>query len=100
MKKTVLLFIILLISVFLIGQFFDLHRFYLMSGAPPYGESEGETPSLDPYAWLRNWNRPAGPPKVGLQAGHWKNDELPEEFGRLRGSTGSAGGGRSEWEVN
>jgi N-acetylmuramoyl-L-alanine amidase len=43
------------------------------------------------------WN-PPGQPRVGLQAGHWRNDEVPPELGRLQG--GSYGGGKQEWEVN
>ena len=69
------------------------------SGAPPYGEEESDAPEMDRFAWLNNWKRPEGPPKVGLQVGHWKNEELPEELSRLRGSTGATGGGKSEWEV-
>lgn len=72
-----------------------------ISGAPPYGIGEAEVPDdLDPLAWLKDWTRPEGPAKVGLQVGHWKNEELPDELERLRGSTGSSGGGKSEWEVN
>lgn len=70
------------------------------NGAPPYGESLDEVPILDEWAWLKDWKRPEGPPKVGLQVGHWKNDELPEELSRLIGNTGASGGGKSEWEVN
>ena len=43
------------------------------------------------------WN-PPGPKRVGLQAGHWRVEEVPPELGRLGG--GSSGGGRAEWEVN
>jgi hypothetical protein len=43
------------------------------------------------------WN-PPGQLRVGLQAGHWRNDEVPPELGRLQG--GSFGGGKAEWEVN
>lgn len=43
---------------------------------------------------------PAGPPRIGLQAGHWRAHELPEELARLRGASGGAGSGRAEWEVN
>lgn len=71
-----------------------------MSGAPPYGEAESEIPELDPYAWMRDWKRPDGPARVGLQVGHWKNNELPEELSKLIGNTGSSGGGKSEAEVN
>jgi hypothetical protein len=41
---------------------------------------------------------PPGPRRVGLQAGHWRNDEAPAELGRLE--AGAAGGGKAEWEVN
>lgn len=69
-------------------------------GAPPYGEAEEDAPESEKFSWVRDWKRPEGPAKVGLQVGHWKNNELPEELERLKGSTGSAGGGKSEWEVN
>lgn len=38
--------------------------------------------------------------RVGLQVGHWKNDELPDEFSRLRAQGGgSTVGNLTEWEV-
>jgi N-acetylmuramoyl-L-alanine amidase len=41
---------------------------------------------------------PPGAKRVGLQAGHWRTDEVPSE---LRGlGAGASGGGKSEWEVN
>lgn len=47
------------------------------------------------------WKRPEGPLRVGLQVGHWKNRDLPDELGRLRErGGGSRGGGKAEWEVN
>ncbi|RJP43627.1 hypothetical protein C4587_02710 [Candidatus Parcubacteria bacterium] len=50
--------------------------------------------------FYENWKRPPGPLRVGLQAGHWKNDEVPDELSGLKRSGGGAqGGGRSEWEV-
>lgn len=36
---------------------------------------------------------------VAIQAGHWKNNELPDVLARLRGSTGAVGGGRTESQV-
>lgn len=55
----------------------------------------------DPYAWMETWERPPGPPRVGIQIGHWKREELPDEFERLRSrGGGTRGGGRIEWEVN
>jgi hypothetical protein len=41
---------------------------------------------------------PPGPRRVGLQAGHWLNEEVPPELGRLQG--GAVGGGKQEWQVN
>lgn len=43
------------------------------------------------------WN-PPGPKRVGLQAGHWRVEEVPPELGRL--GPGTSGGGRAEWQVN
>jgi N-acetylmuramoyl-L-alanine amidase len=43
--------------------------------------------------------RRAGPPRVALQAGHWKAHEAPDEQAGLR-ANGTRGGGKAEWEVN
>jgi N-acetylmuramoyl-L-alanine amidase len=41
---------------------------------------------------------PPGPKRVGLQAGHWRVEEIPTE---LRGlGPGASAGGKAEWEVN
>jgi N-acetylmuramoyl-L-alanine amidase len=41
---------------------------------------------------------PPGPKRVGLQAGHWRVEEIPAE---LRGlGPGASAGGKDEWEVN
>ncbi len=37
--------------------------------------------------------------RVGLQVGHWQSAALPDELARLRGSTGSSGGGYREPDV-
>lgn len=71
-----------------------------ITGAPPYAMEDLEPPQDTFYEWIYNWERPLVPPTVGLQVGHWKNDELPEELSRLRGNTGASGGGKAEWEVN
>lgn len=71
-----------------------------ITGAPPDGVSESDVPEMDLFSYFRNWKRPDGPAKVGIQVGHWKNDEVPDELERLRGNTGASGGGMSEWEVN
>jgi hypothetical protein len=47
-----------------------------------------------------NWKRPEGPMRVGLQVGHWKNDEAPDELSGLRRSgNGAVGGGKTEMET-
>ncbi|MEX0895546.1 MAG: N-acetylmuramoyl-L-alanine amidase [Patescibacteria group bacterium] len=71
-----------------------------MSGAPPYGEDLTEIPPFDPRVLGAQWERPNVPTRVGIQVGHWKNDEVPDELENLRGNTGAQGGGKSEWEVN
>lgn len=85
--------------LFLVSSLYTFHISTPASGAPPYA-AEDLTPPSDPHAWILSWKRPDGPARVGLQAGHWKNEELPDELVRLIGSTGASGGGRSEWEVN
>lgn len=52
-----------------------------------------------PEAVAVAWQRPAGPLRVALQAGHWKAAEAPDEQAGLR-SNGTRGGGKAEWEVN
>jgi hypothetical protein len=42
----------------------------------------------------------ARPYKVGLQIGHYKNNELPDVLARLEGSTGAVAAGRTELELN
>ena len=70
-------------------------------GAPPYEVGENVLGfDIDNISSFVNWERPDGPVRVGLQVGHWKTDEAPEEQKRLRGNHGASGGGKSEWEVN
>lgn len=71
-----------------------------VTGAPPNGIPENEVPDVDPMAWIKDWKRPNQPPTVGLQVGHWKNSELPEELSSLIGNTGATGGGKTEVEIN
>ncbi|MFZ2522197.1 MAG: N-acetylmuramoyl-L-alanine amidase [Minisyncoccia bacterium] len=43
---------------------------------------------------------PSSPIRVGIQAGHWKNNEVPDELSGLKRSGGGAiGGGKSEVDV-
>jgi hypothetical protein len=46
-----------------------------------------------------SWKRPPGPARVGIQAGHWKVSDAPEELAALRTSTGAYGGGTSEQKI-
>lgn len=71
-----------------------------ITGAPPYNIEPETNPSNNPWELLSTWKRPEGPARVGLQVGHWKNEEVPEELERLLGNTGATGGGKAEWEVN
>jgi N-acetylmuramoyl-L-alanine amidase len=73
-------------------------------GAPPYSEEDfRETPiyprGIEKFGDLRNWKRPDGPMRVGLQVGHLKNSELPDELENLRGNSGASNRGVAEWEV-
>ena len=43
---------------------------------------------------------PAPRPRVGVQVGHWRTEELPDELERFRTSTGAFADGVSEVEVN
>lgn len=83
---------------------FLVHQTLQKEGAPPYDITFNEREDMDRFSQAQRlaatWKRPEGPAKVGLQVGHWKNDELPEELHRLEGSTGASGGGKTEWEVN
>jgi hypothetical protein len=72
----------------------------VLDGAPPYGDSRESIPNFVQEGTWSDWKRPDGPAKVGLQVGHWKNEDLPNELAQLKGSTGSSGRGLSEWEVN
>ncbi len=62
--------------------------------APVQSETDGQP--ADPFA---NWQRPEGPVRIALQAGHWKRTEAPDEQVNLRYNN-AEGNGYSEWEVN
>lgn len=100
MRNTITAFVLLgLITSFFIARKFVFSK-NTLSGAPPFGVTEENTPTFGILSWLSDWERPEGPPKVALQVGHWKNDELPDELFKLRANTGSSAGGKAEWEVN
>jgi len=58
-------------------------------------------PTPTPSAIPTPTPRPAGTiPRVGIQVGHWKSQELPDELARLRTSSGAFAGGYHEADVN
>ncbi len=62
------------------------------------GERAGAIPALEAADGGRSL--PSAPLRVGLQAGHWRAAEAPDELRGLRNNGGSSGGGKAEWEVN
>lgn len=72
---------------------------------PTASRAQGAQPTrdpLDPYAGqVAPTPQPAGtPPHVGIQVGHWKTNELPDELARFRTSTGARYGNITEAQVN
>lgn len=101
MKKLLsLVTVLILFSGFIFAKTILSKMDVTTNAAPPYGETQDQTVNTNPYAWLKDWQRPQGPAKVALQVGHWKSNELPEELSKLQNSTGTSGGGKAEWEVN
>lgn len=55
---------------------------------------------------LKDWfpdlifDRPEGPVKVGIQVGHWRRDELPEELEHIKENTGAQVGDVREVDTN
>ena len=56
----------------------------------------------DPPGWVRIPKPavPAGPRRVGIQAGHWRTNEAPPELWQLISQTGASSGGATETETN
>lgn len=100
MPNKILLSVLTILVLIAVAVFGHIQSKPNMTGAPPDGVSEQEAPEMNLFEYFRNWKRPDGPPRVGIQVGHWKNDEIPDELKRLRGNTGASGGGKTEWEVN
>lgn len=99
MKKNIIFIILLVLSP--IFTLIIRDKIVSTYGAPPYHVDDGKTNvNLGKFGFLESWKRPSGPIRVGLQVGHWKLEEIPDELYKLRGNTGSEGGGKSEWEVN
>lgn len=102
-KKLLKLSVILLV-IFCGFKLISLHQNSSGFGAPPYiEEAESDIDSSSNYSFIdeyANWKRPEGPIRIGLQAGHWKTAEMPEEQYKIRESGGGTSGkGVAEWEV-
>jgi hypothetical protein len=82
------------------GGFLLASGLAVLSAAPAAAmRSDGPEPAPAPV--IRADSVAAAQPfHVGLQVGHWKSADLPASLARLRGSTGTAGGGRSEINLN
>ncbi len=100
MKKIIFFGILIAIFSFLIINWLSFSSQEKITGAPPYEVSDEDPQDINDPSWLSNWVRPEGPPKIALQVGHWKTDEVPDELHRLAGNSGASGGGMAEWEVN
>lgn len=99
MKKFLFLISIGIVAVF-IGVLSHGKTDPIVSGAPPYTPEGSIFEGIDKIPDIIDWKRPDGLLRVGLQVGHWKSNELPEELMALRNNTGAYGDGKNEWEVN
>jgi N-acetylmuramoyl-L-alanine amidase len=100
MKKILLLIFVGVITVSVGILFRGKSAAPIVSGAPPYTPEGSIFEGIDDIPDIVNWKRPDGPLRVGLQVGHWKSNELPDELKTLRNNTGASGDGKTEWEVN
>ena len=99
-KKALLSTVILTLGALHLGHMgYEKARVF---GAPPYVDDTPENDNnanmfVDEYA---NWKRPDGPVRIGLQAGHWKTNEMPEEQQRIKeNGGGTTGQGVAEWQI-
>jgi N-acetylmuramoyl-L-alanine amidase len=76
------------------------------AAAPPGGvilQTPGPTAGPNATGTLRvpiPKNVPTGPRRVGIQVGHWKTEDAPDELRRLIPQTGAAWEGVTEVEIN
>ena len=69
--------------------------------APPAATVPAPADTPIPAAAATPTPRPAGAtPRIGIQAGHWKSSEQPDELARLRTSSGAFAAGYKEADVN
>jgi hypothetical protein len=67
--------------------------------APASAQADA-TPTARPPIRIPKPAVPPGPRRIGLQVGHWKTDEVPDELRRIENQTGTSGGGVYEWQLN
>lgn len=101
---TLIVLLFLAVGIFVFNKNGFGNEKVLGYGAPPYVEEDDwdkmRLPGFERFPDFLNWKRPYGPLRVGLQVGHWKNNELPDELEKIRGNSGARSSGISEWEVN
>lgn len=86
MKKFFLLITTFIVAIFAFNSGITFLNNHVVTGAPPYDTSKTDNVTDgDVRDLIRNWTRLEGPAKVGLQVGHWKNENLPEELKKLNG---------------
>ncbi|MCA9308396.1 N-acetylmuramoyl-L-alanine amidase [candidate division WWE3 bacterium] len=89
-------------AVFILISSYVFYKSHSRYGAPPYDAQEEQASNTFsvPTDIYTSWKRPEGPIKIGLQAGHWKTNEMPDEQNRIKESGGGTTGfGIPEWEV-
>jgi hypothetical protein len=95
--KKPLLLLITIVTLFTLYKSYEKSKEY---GAPPYVEESTDNrieTDMDTYL---NWKRPEGPIRIGLQAGHWKTNEMPEEQQKImEAGGGTTGQGVPEWQI-
>ncbi len=104
LKKKLLIFGLPITIVLVAVGFFIYNESQIAKsyGAPPYVEDDANTQqqTFDLFSEYSNWKRPEGPIRIGLQAGHWKTSEMPEEQYKIRDAGGGTSGqGIPEWQV-
>ena len=85
-----------------LAHYIDTVILPIPDGNPPPlipGNPESFAEFRRPFPRVPVWN-PPGPQRVGIQAGHWRYDQSPDELRHNRLNPGTSGGGKAEWEVN
>lgn len=104
MKKVIILLFILILTAASLGVLSILPARHFTVLAEPAAADYAVGEFMTFFEFLQrqfaDWERPEGPLRVGLQVGHWKADELPDELEHIRRRAGgTVGGEKHEWEV-